>query len=285
MVKGVGQIRQNIFEYVNYRQFLEDYYNQKKKESGYFSYRYFSKKAGFSSHNVLKLVISGDRNIAVKSIDKYITALGLSPHEGSYFRSLVQYNQAKNEEDRVYHYNELIKLKEGAEGTILSELQFRVYSEWYHLVIREIVHLKDIPIKSDYRDIARVITPKVTALEVSESFELLQALNLIEAGSDGNWKQCDKGIKTLPEVRSKAVRMHNRKMIQLAEEAIARFEPHHREISGMMLTLSPEMYMKIKTKIQNFKDDILSDVLSDDKPASKVCQLNFQLFPVVKEHE
>lgn len=277
--------KKNIFDYVDYREFLRDFYNRKKRETGYFSYRYFSNKAGFSSHNVLKLVINGDRNIATKSIEKYIKALGLSSREGAYFRQMVLFNQAKNESDRRTYYNELLKVKEGAEGTLISELQYRVYSEWYHLVIREIVHLMDLPIEVDYREIARVVNPKITPIEVAESFELLQKLELIEEGDDGFWKQCDKGIKTMPEVKSQAIRTHNRKMIQLAEEAIARFEPHNREISGMMLTLSPEMYTKIKKKIQNFKDDILAEVLSDSDRASKVCQLNFQLFPVVKEYE
>lgn len=285
MSKDEQNSKKYIFDYVNYREYLKDYYERKKTECGYFSYRYFSNKAGFSSHNVLKLVISGERNIAVKSIEKYISALGLSEREGEYFRTMVMFNQAKNDKDSRFYYEELMKQKEGAEGTFLSELQFRVYSEWYHLVIREIVHLIDLPLEVDFREIARIITPKVSPVAVADSFELLERLELIKRGDDGFWKQCDQGIKTMPEVKSQAIRMHNRRMIQLAEEAIARFEPPYREISGMMLTLSPEMYNRIKKKIQDFKDEILTDVLSDSEPAKKVCQLNFQLFPVVKEYE
>ena len=68
-----------IFAYTNYRSFLKDLYDHKKKTTSYFSYRYFSKKAGFSSHNVLKLIINGERNIAYDSIPKFSKALELSP--------------------------------------------------------------------------------------------------------------------------------------------------------------------------------------------------------------
>ena len=39
----------NIFEYQNYRLYLKDYYQEQKSTKKYFSYRYFSKKAGINA--------------------------------------------------------------------------------------------------------------------------------------------------------------------------------------------------------------------------------------------
>ena len=50
---------------------------RKDGKRGY-SYRAFSKAAGFSSPNVLKLVIEGKRNIGPEAVENFITALGLS---------------------------------------------------------------------------------------------------------------------------------------------------------------------------------------------------------------
>ena len=94
--------------------------------------------------------------------------------------------------------------------------------------------------------------------------------------------QCDPIVKTAPEVESLSIRNHNRKMIQLAEDAIVKIQPENREISGMTLGISKKAFIEIKRKIQNFKDDILSDVLADSSDSEEVYQLNFQLFPLVK---
>ncbi len=53
----------SIFTYTDYRAFLHDAYTHAKATNPAFSYRYFAKKAGFSSPNFLKLVIDGVYNL------------------------------------------------------------------------------------------------------------------------------------------------------------------------------------------------------------------------------
>ncbi len=49
----------SIFEYIDYRRFLSDYYNHKKETSRTFSYRYFAEKAGLTSPSFLKHALPG----------------------------------------------------------------------------------------------------------------------------------------------------------------------------------------------------------------------------------
>jgi len=83
----------NVFDYTDYRAFLKSYYEDKKSHTQYFSFRYFSKKAGFSSPSWLKFVINGERNLAQDSIERFITALELKERAGEYFRALVNFNR------------------------------------------------------------------------------------------------------------------------------------------------------------------------------------------------
>ena len=48
----------SVLEYRDYHAFMQDFYDSRKK-SGAFSWREFSKNAGFSSSNYLKLVCMG----------------------------------------------------------------------------------------------------------------------------------------------------------------------------------------------------------------------------------
>jgi len=76
------------------------YYEAAKAHSRVFSYRYFSRKAGYNSPNFLKLVIDGERNISTDSIERFADALGLTLSERRFFANLVAFNQAETAEEK-----------------------------------------------------------------------------------------------------------------------------------------------------------------------------------------
>ena len=273
----------NIFGYIDYRQYLKDYYELQKKQTRYFSYRYFSNKAGFSSHNVLKQVISGERNIAYNSIGKFCSALNFTSRECDYFRLLVLFGQSKNENEKNELFREMTQYKKGSRIKKLSELQYKMYSDWHHAVIRELITFVDV--RSNYDDIAKLFSPAIKPNQVKKSLTLLEELGIIKKDTSGKWVQNDPIIKTAPEIESLSIRNFNRKMIRLAEEAIGKVEPEDREVSGMTVGISRESFNKIKQKIQDFKDELLNDILNDSTLSDEVYQINFQFFPLIKKNK
>ena len=87
----------DILQYTNYRVFLRDYYDFKKKTSPAFSLRFFANKAGLSSHAHLKLAIDGKRNITKNTVVKLITGIQLDTKRAENFECLVFFNQAKTD--------------------------------------------------------------------------------------------------------------------------------------------------------------------------------------------
>jgi uncharacterized protein (TIGR02147 family) len=61
----------NIFNYLNYRDFLKDYYEEHKAKSPCFSYKYLANKAGFKSKSFFHEVITGKKNLSKDSM--YLT--------------------------------------------------------------------------------------------------------------------------------------------------------------------------------------------------------------------
>src|SRR6185436_18708226 len=78
----------NIFAYLNYRDFLRDFYQEQKAKNPVFSYQYFANRAGFKSKSFLKLVIDGRKNLTGSSLEKMAQAMKLSPKAFSYFEDL-----------------------------------------------------------------------------------------------------------------------------------------------------------------------------------------------------
>ena len=70
--------RLNLFDYLDYRAFLRDFYLARKREQGKFSFRFFSKLVGLRSSNFLKLVMDGERNLQGETLHRLIKAMKLS---------------------------------------------------------------------------------------------------------------------------------------------------------------------------------------------------------------
>jgi hypothetical protein len=124
---------------VNYRRFLKDYYLKAKAEKKYFSYRYFSRRAGINSPNFLKVVIEGKRNLSSTTIEKFASALGLDQKETVFFRRLVVFNQARTASEKQESY---IILREMANQLRLSghgaDLAGFI-GKWYTNAVRELM--------------------------------------------------------------------------------------------------------------------------------------------------
>jgi len=65
----------NIYDYVNYRDFLRDFYREKKTENPSFSYQQFARSAGFGSKSFLPHVIEGKKNLSDDSLFRLKTVV------------------------------------------------------------------------------------------------------------------------------------------------------------------------------------------------------------------
>lgn len=97
----------DVFAYLDYREFLRDYYLTRKTTGRGFSYRSFSRRAGLKSPNYLKLVIDGDRNLSTDMAERFAAACGLGDDAQRYFIDLVAYCQATSAATRNRHYARL----------------------------------------------------------------------------------------------------------------------------------------------------------------------------------
>ena len=94
----------DIFIYTDYRKFLKDYYENKKKENKSFSYQRFANKAGFKTKTFLFNVIRGDKPLSKKSILNLAQAMKLKKKETDYFETLINFNESKTVKEREYYF-------------------------------------------------------------------------------------------------------------------------------------------------------------------------------------
>ena len=270
-----------VFEYLDYREFLKDYYNQKKEANSAFSLRVFSDRIGFKAKDFISRVMNGEKNLSNQSIPKVASGLRLGKHETEFFIGLVKFNQAATTDERNSAFEEMqaaLKVARFAEKQhILGHAQYMVYSHWRHLTIRSLIGM--FGFDGDYEALAKQVHPHITADEAKKSVKLLEECRLIKKDENGKYVLSESAITTGDRTSKLALRGFHQHCLKLAADSIDRDPPGSRHISGLTLGISQEGYERIVERINAFRKEIAL-IAEEDKESDKVFQLQFALFPV-----
>lgn len=269
----------NIFDYLDYREFLRDLFNFKKYNNRLFSYRVFAGKAGFSSPNFLKLVIDGKRNLSSESIGKIAKGFGFKKQEREFFENLVFMSQASTNDEKNHYYKKMLSVNGYLKSHRIHKSNYKYFSKWYYPVIREIAVFGDR--NSTPEQISESLNPNVPVKEVEKALEILLELGLLRKDKSGLWEQSDKVVTTGAEVKSLAIFNYHKGMIKLALEAFERHPADNRSMSGVTISIKQEKLPEIKKIISAFRKEILN-LACEDEGSDKVFQINIQAFPLTK---
>jgi uncharacterized protein (TIGR02147 family) len=273
-----------VFEYDNYRKFLEDTYIQSRSLDRKFSFRYFARAAGYKSPSIFLELIKGKKNLSPKGILKIAQALKLNPEETVFFKNLVHMNQANTAEERIKYTKEVSRSKTYRKIHPLSDSQYRFFNHWYVTAVREVVNLPGF--NEDPAWIAKRVIPNIKPQQAAQALDDLLKLGLLKRDDEGRLKQVEAFISTPDEVSSAYVTKWHQEYLKRASESIESVPREKRDISAVYFTVDRRNLKQIKEMVQKFRKEVLALAgLSEAKNA--VYQLNMQLFPIaeLEEHE
>jgi uncharacterized protein (TIGR02147 family) len=265
-----------VFDYLDYRAFLRDYYVAKKATRS-LSFRSFSKRAGLGSPNYLKLVMEGQRNLTPAMAVRFAKAAALEGDAARYFRELVRFGQAKTSAERNEAYAKISGFRRYRDARPLELAHAAYCSTWYLPAIRELSACRDF--QDDPHWIAGALRPKITPAEAAQALQTLVELGLLERKPSGKIVQGEPLLSTGPEVQSLSVGNYHRAMMERAADSIDIFEPEERDISSLTLCLGAEGVRRLKERIQRFRRELLELSTRENNPR-QVLQINFQIFPL-----
>lgn len=271
-----NRISEKIYEYDNYRFFLNDFFAEQKTLKESFSHRAFAKKAGFASSSFFSHVVDGKRNLTDNSTEKMIKGISLRGKKATFFRTLVQYNQADTVENRENLYKKLSKIRKSSNLFAVSQKQWQYYDEWYYPVIRELAPSPNWD--GDYKKLGMLVSPAITPDKAKKAVNLLLEIGMLTE-ENGQFIQAHEGV-TAKDVPSVVTRKMRREYIHLAEEAMENLPLEERLISGVTVTLTEQQYKEIEIRLNEIRQLILSEGLGEAEGEGKVFQINFQMFPL-----
>ena len=264
-----------IVEYTDYRKFIQDYYDERKRCSA-FSWHAFAQKAGFSSDVYLKYVSEGKKNLSIASAGSVATAMGLVGFEYDYFILMVSYAHAKSDTAKRAAFEERCALAQAHKVRVLGKEEFDYYKSWKNSVIRELApHMPG----AKPLEMAHACKQKITATEVSETLDFLVKAKLLKKDRNGNYVQTDKAIVMGDvDVVPVVARDLQRQMGEFAIQSLP-LPLSERVMSGYTLGLTDRAYERIKKEMKDFYRRVVAIATEEDE-ADRVYRLNLQLFPM-----
>ena len=269
----------DILEYTDYRQYIADYYADRKAKSA-FSWQEFAKTAGFSSPVYLKYVSEGRFNLSEAATARVADAMRLADYEREYFCEMVRFDHAKIDNEKKSFFSKMLAIAEAHKVKIIEADSYRFFEDWKNPVLRELA--PSMPGAKPLA-LAHACRPEITAAEVSESLSFLVKANLLQKNEDGNYVQTDKSVTTGPlKATPVAVRTLHHQMGEFALEAIEGVSQDKRHFSGLTLGITRGAYEKIVQEIAECRKRIIA-IAREDDTTEEVYRLNMQFFPMTNK--
>ena len=270
---------EHLFDYDDFRKFLQDYFEEQKKMRAVFSHRFFAAKAGFSSSSYCLNVIRGRFNLTPKSIEKIAKAMDFEPLQKAYFEALVQYNQAQQVDERENAWEQILQIRKQIEFTHVTTREQAYFSKWYYPVVRELAASSDW--NGDYRVLARSITPQITTDEARDAVKNLLEWGLLRQLDDGRFEETSQMLDAT-EIPPMALRQIRREYIQHAIGAVESMPKNERFAAFTTLAMSENSYNYAVEVMEEARKKIIARA-SNDLNVERVYEMMFVAFPMSKK--
>jgi uncharacterized protein (TIGR02147 family) len=266
----------DIYQYLNYRQFLSDALMERKRGNPHFSYRYISNFLNLKSPGFMNWVIQGRRKLPEALIQRIADLFKLGEREREYFALLVKYNHCANIPEREAMFARLIDFQR-KKSSLLRPEQHQLFTKWFYLAIRELIRVH--PFKDDFKRLSVTLRPKIKSRDAREAIAILEKIGLIEPGGDGFYKPVETLITTGEAWESELIKNLQMQLVDMGKNAIVTIPKKERDVSNLTFCASEKTMRRISDEMAALRQKILA-MSENDTEADTVYQCNMQLFPV-----
>lgn len=193
----------DIFDYTDYRKFLNDLYQARKATNRAISYRYIAQKAGFSSPSFFGKILAGDTRFSHQSLMRLCEVFQLAGQEVEYFELLVNFEWARTEVDKRHFFQRMQGLRRRAGRIATNDIE----SEWY---LSPVLALCELGLfQGDFQKLSQLVTPSITVQETRLAIETLMVFGRLVKEPSGRYvvvaKQPAERIEPPPSTVSEAL--------------------------------------------------------------------------------
>jgi uncharacterized protein (TIGR02147 family) len=275
----------DIYQYEDFRKFLEDSFEEKRKghpaADGKYTHRRLAADAGFTNPGYFNDVVKGRRPLSEPAQEKLASVFGLKPNEAEYFRLLVSYGQIKDVDERQELYRQMLFRRNRSTFVRLNPVNSKYYQDYHYPLVRSAIQVFEF--RGNYEELAKFIRPPVPVATLKKCVRDLCEWGLLVQGADGRYIPAFKNQEPAPSMGDLVKRL-NREWVMQAADALFEFPKEERYIYSALLTVGAGTFKEIQRRIDGFREEIIELAKRENKP-DRVMQFNIQHFPRSKVKE
>lgn len=269
--------RPDVYAYLDYRAYLRDWFEARRRADPRFSKRRFARLVGRSTPGLLTEIIEGKRHLKPASVEVFARALELGPAETDFFSALVTLAAARDTRARNAAWQRISAARGFREARSVEAAGFQYLSHWYYPAIRELSYRADFV--ADPKWVAKALRPPIRVREAREALRTLVELQLLVDTEDG--MRPVEGVITTPhEVADLSARNYHQQMLGLAHDAIERFAREERHFTAATLSVPRSLLPALKRELDALQERILDLGDTAEEAPEEVIQVNLHFFPL-----
>lgn len=263
----------NVFEYQDFRAYLRDVLDARRRSDPNHTLARFAKSLGFSSHAGLAMVLARKRELHDPYLERCVRALKLNFKQRLYFEAMVRTGKLSPEKRRA----------------LLRETEFYT-SAWTPPEPGEGMRLIDFGIVQQvlalhrgYVTLPRILSYfryEISPKEVKRVLAYMQERGYVEESPAGF--RVNKSVLLIPdEVPNASGKQLHKDCLRLAVQALEEDPLDAREFQTYLLTVDSRRIPEMKRKIKKLVIEAISE-FEDELDGDTVVQAHFNLFEMTR---
>jgi len=268
----------NLYSYIDFRKFLQDFVEEKKCSNPKFSLRLMAGKLDISAGTLVR-ILNGKRNLTPNLLPHFISFIKLRERAAEYFNLLVKFDQAKHHAEKNDIYDTILTFRKERFSKV-TDSQHPLFDKWYYSIIRELVVIH-APVP-DGRSLVELMPRSVTLRQIEKGLSVLCDAGLIKKQQNGVYTPGEEFLTTGERWESFAIQRYQKEMIEQGMEALLNNPRGDRDISTVTVGLAENDMPQLREIIRKARQEIL-DLAEKNKTPEIVYQVNFQAFKLSRQ--
>ena len=266
-----------VFDYLDFRKYLLDWFVWKKRVRPAWSQRQFASK-GKLAHGSVGNVVSGLRHPSPETVEGFLRAMVLDAEEAGYFRLLVDLADADGTEARYPVLESLFSHPGFERSRTLTQDLHDYLDDPLTVVVRELSLFPGfVP---DATWLAKRLTWDVTPAQVAEALERLGRLGLLVSGTLASAEGAAKRLETSAGAQGEAMFRHHLAVLDLASRLLRKIPAESRYYGTATVAVPVGRLDALRMRLHQHLRDLINDLDASNEAPEVLVQIGVQVFPL-----
>ncbi|MCQ2104717.1 MAG: DUF4423 domain-containing protein [Fibrobacter sp.] len=262
----------------DYRDFLKSYYDRKKAEMPFYSYRMMGDKLGLDS-SYLYRVLQKKQHLPAHALSSAKEILALTGREAEYFDLLYTAAVTKDKAKKEEMMAKALSLRD-VDRHSLQAAELKLLENWWIPAVRAYLELNGGVV--NLKQIAHDICPPITEAQAQEAIDTLLEVGFVKKMASGRLALSEAHLTASGPEKKVAVRKFQKQVLALASDSLDNVPVEERNISTLTLSVDQACFDDLGDMLKEFRRLVQKRVDSAKSP-DRVMQLSLAFYPVARK--